>query len=105
MKYMLLIYSPEDAWTPDEWKQCVETSMGICQEMAAKGQFLAASPLHPVATATCLRVRNGQRFVTAGPVSPGFQLPQKAVGLLPEPTTSDHCRVFSDQELSESFST
>ncbi len=67
MKYMLLIYSPENAWSPDEWKQCVETSMGICQEMAAKGQLLAASPLHPVATATTVRVRNWQRLITAGP--------------------------------------
>ncbi len=67
MKYMLLIYSPENAWTPDEWKHCVETSMGICQEMAAQGQFLAASPLHPVATGSTVRVRHGQRIVTTGP--------------------------------------
>ncbi len=67
MKYMLLIYSPENAWSPDEWKECVETSMGICQEMAAKGQFLAASPLHPVATGSTVRVRKGQRSITAGP--------------------------------------
>lgn len=67
MKYMLLIYSPENAWTPEEWKQCVKTSMGICQEMAAKGEFIAASPLHPVATASTVRVRNGERLVTAGP--------------------------------------
>lgn len=67
MKYMLLIYSPENAWTPDEWEKCVETSMGICQEMAAKGQFLAASPLHPSATGSTVRVRNSQRIVTDGP--------------------------------------
>jgi hypothetical protein len=67
MKYMLLIYSPENAWSPDEWKQCVETSLGICQEMAAKGQFLSAAPLHPVATGTTVRVRNGQPLMTAGP--------------------------------------
>jgi len=36
MKYMLLIYSPENAWTPDEWNQCVATSTGICQELAAE---------------------------------------------------------------------
>ena len=67
MKYMLLIYSPETAWSPDEWKQCVETSLGVCQEMAAKGQFLAASPLLPVATGSTVRVRDGQRLITAGP--------------------------------------
>ncbi len=67
MKYMLLIYSPENAWAPDEWKQCVATSMGICQELAAEGKFLTASPLHPVATATTVRVRDGKSLITTGP--------------------------------------
>ncbi len=67
MKYMLLIYSPENAWSPDEWKQCVETSMGICQELAAKGQFISAAPLLPVATGSTIRVRDGRPLITAGP--------------------------------------
>ena len=67
MKYMLLIYSPENAWIPEEWKQCVETSMQICEELAAKGQLISAAPLHPVATATTVRVRDGKPFITAGP--------------------------------------
>ncbi|MEZ6128470.1 MAG: YciI family protein [Planctomycetaceae bacterium] len=67
MKYMLLIYSPEDVWTPGEWNQCVETSMGICQEMAARGQFLSAAPLLPVATGATVRVRDAQHLITAGP--------------------------------------
>jgi hypothetical protein len=67
MKYMLLIYSPENAWIPNEWKQCVETSMQICEELAAKGQLLSAAPLHPVATASTVRVREGKRIITAGP--------------------------------------
>ena len=33
----------------------------------AAGVFLSASPLHPAATATCVRVRDGQRVVTDGP--------------------------------------
>ena len=67
MKYMLLIYSPENAWIPEEWKQCVETSMQICEEMAAKNQLISAAPLHPVATASTVRVRDGKPFITAGP--------------------------------------
>jgi hypothetical protein len=67
MKYMLLIYSPENAWTPEEWKRCVETSMGICQEMAAKGQLISAAPLHPVATGATVRVRDGKQLITTGP--------------------------------------
>jgi len=67
MKYMLLIYSPESAWTQDEWTACTQKSMGICQELAAAGKFLAASPLRPVATAATVRVRNGEHQLTTGP--------------------------------------
>ena len=35
MKYMLLIYSAEDAWTEDERKACVSESLGVCDELAA----------------------------------------------------------------------
>lgn len=67
MRYMLLVYSPEDAWAPDEWGACVQESSGICHELAGKGQFLAASPLHPVATAKSVRVREGRTSITKGP--------------------------------------
>lgn len=67
MKYMLLIYSPENGWTPDEWNQCVATSSQICAELAAQGQLIAAAPLHPVSTAMTVRVRQGERLITAGP--------------------------------------
>ncbi len=67
MKYMLLIYSDENGWTREEWTQCTVDSSAICYELAAKQQFLSASPLHPVATATSVRVRDGKRLVTAGP--------------------------------------
>ncbi len=67
MKYMFLIYSPEDAWTPEEWTQCVVKSSGICHELAAKGQFIGASPLHPVATGSTVRVREGRKLITTGP--------------------------------------
>jgi hypothetical protein len=64
---MLLIYSPESSWTAEEWQQCAAESTAICHELAAKGQFLSASPLHPVATATSVRVRDGKRLITDGP--------------------------------------
>ncbi len=67
MKYMLLIYSPEDAWTADEWKECVGKSLEVCQEIASKGQLLSAAPLHPVRTGKTIRVRNGQAMITTGP--------------------------------------
>ncbi len=67
MKYALLVYSPEEAWTKDEWSACVEKSTAICHDLQAKGQFIAASPLDPIATATSVRIRQGQTLITAGP--------------------------------------
>lgn len=67
MRYMLLVYSPEQAWTPEEWTACVATSLGICRDLQADGRFLAASPLQPVASATSVRVRHGETLITAGP--------------------------------------
>lgn len=67
MKYMLLVYSSEQSWTPEEWTACTVESSALCHELAAKGQFQGASPLHPVATAVSVKVRDGQRLVTKGP--------------------------------------
>lgn len=67
MKYMLLVYSPEKAWTPDEWTACTVESTALCRELQANGQFISASPLHPVATAVSVRVRNGKPLITNGP--------------------------------------
>ena len=67
MKYMLLVYSPEAAWTPDEWTACTVESTAVCHDIQAKGQFISASPLHPIATAASVKVRNGKALVTTGP--------------------------------------
>ena len=58
MKYLLLIYSPEQAWTHDECTACTIASGKICLKLQAQGRFIAAAPLHPVATAASVRVRN-----------------------------------------------
>jgi hypothetical protein len=67
MKYMLLIYSDENAWTQHEREQCYANSVQMTHELHANGQFLGASPLHSVATATSVRVRDGKKLVTDGP--------------------------------------
>ena len=67
MHYMFLMYAPENAWTDDERTACMVESLAICDELAARGQFLDASPLHPVATAATVRVRDGHTLVTDGP--------------------------------------
>lgn len=67
MKYMMLIYSDENAWTDGERQRCYEESTELTHDLHARGQFLGASPLQPVATATSVRVRGGKRLVTDGP--------------------------------------
>ena len=67
MKYLLLIYSEEQAWNPEKREQCYGESMALAQELHANGKYLSANPLHPVSTATSVRVRNGKRVVTDGP--------------------------------------
>jgi hypothetical protein len=67
MKYMLLIYGDEQAWTEAERQECYIESTQLAQQLHASGRFLSASPLQPVATATSVRVRNGKPLVTDGP--------------------------------------
>jgi hypothetical protein len=67
MKYILLIYSDENAWTESEREKCYGESTQLTQDLNANGQFLGASPLDSVATATSVRVRDGKKFVTDGP--------------------------------------
>jgi hypothetical protein len=67
MKYMLLIYGTENAWTEDERKACMIKSLGICDGLAARGKFLGASRLQSVKTAASVRVRDGRALVTDGP--------------------------------------
>jgi hypothetical protein len=67
MKYMLLIYTDEKAYAEGEREKCVTESTQLTHELHARGQYLGASPLHPVATATSVRVRDGKRLVTDGP--------------------------------------
>jgi hypothetical protein len=67
MKYMLLIYGAESCWTEDERRACMIESMGLCEELAARGKLVASAPLYSVTTATSLRVRDGKRLITDGP--------------------------------------
>jgi hypothetical protein len=67
MRYMLLIYGDEQAWTDGERESCYQESTALAHELRAKGQYLATAPLQPVSTATSVRVRDGRRLVTDGP--------------------------------------
>ena len=70
MRYMLLCYDDDNAWEKagqaalDAARQ---EAVGLTHEMHAKGQYVLAAPLHPVSTATSVRVRDGKRLITDGP--------------------------------------
>jgi hypothetical protein len=63
MKYLCLVYADEKLLDEIDDGECM-----ICgQNIAASGRMIAAEPLHPVNTATTLRVRNGKVAFTDGP--------------------------------------
>ena len=67
MKYLLLIYADEKAWSEPERHACYAESTQLAHKLKARGQLLATSPLQSVSTATSIQVRNGKRLVTDGP--------------------------------------
>lgn len=67
MKYMLLVYLNEQALSDTDREHCYVESAQLTQQLNLSGQYLGASPLHPVSTATSVRMRDGKRLVTDGP--------------------------------------
>jgi hypothetical protein len=70
MKYMLLCYDDERAWNqagPEALRSAIEEAVQLAHRIDAREQYLAASPLQPVSTASCVRLRDGKRIVTDGP--------------------------------------
>ena len=67
MKYMLLVYLDEKALSDSDREHCYVESAQLAQDLSTSGKYVSAGPLHPVAMATSVRVRNGKRLVTDGP--------------------------------------
>ena len=70
MKYLCLVYVEErvlNGMPKTERQSLSDESIVFCDELQKKGQLIAASPLHPIETATTVRVRNGKTSTTDGP--------------------------------------
>jgi hypothetical protein len=65
MQYILLIYDNEANAPQDEAE--MKKWFTYTDELRASGAFVAGEALHPVATATTVRVKNGKRLTTDGP--------------------------------------
>ncbi|MEX1042700.1 MAG: YciI family protein [Pirellulaceae bacterium] len=67
MKYLLLIYSQENAWQPEEHQVALAESIELCHTLHEQGRYVHAAPLQPAATAAQVQVREGQTLVSDGP--------------------------------------
>ncbi|MGA8217877.1 MAG: YciI family protein [Solirubrobacterales bacterium] len=70
MKYAFTIYRDEnqrDSATPEQQQEVSRAYGALTEEMEQKGVLVAGEGLYPAATATTIRVRDGERGVTDGP--------------------------------------
>jgi hypothetical protein len=70
MQYALTIYEDQSGWSdlPPEQPRATSAAYGkLTEDMRAAGVFRAGEGLQPAATATTVRVPNGERLVTDGP--------------------------------------
>lgn len=63
MKYLCLVYLDRENWSACSDDMCAAYG----QNLMERGLMTAGEPLHPVETATTVRMRNGQLSVTDGP--------------------------------------
>ena len=70
MKYMLLIYDREQDWgnmSEAEQGAIYGEYMKFGKDIQESGNYLAGAQLHPVASATSVRIREDEQLVTDGP--------------------------------------
>jgi hypothetical protein len=70
MRYMLLIYTKEDAAraaSEEQQKEIMAGHQAVMAETSARGIFKTADPLYPTATATTVRTQNGKVLTIDGP--------------------------------------
>ena len=70
MKYMLLIYEDEKNWVNVDKKtqdQIFGEYMAFTEGIKKSGKHVAGDALHPIQSATTVRVRDGKTLKTDGP--------------------------------------
>jgi hypothetical protein len=70
MQYMLLIHDDEARWsslTEEERGRVYQEYGSYTQELRDKGAYVAGDQLQPTASATTVRIRDGEQLVTDGP--------------------------------------
>jgi hypothetical protein len=69
MRYMLLIYTQEDALarSQEEQQEVMNGHVAVMQEARARGVLESAEPLANTSTATTVRRQNGNPIITDGP--------------------------------------
>jgi hypothetical protein len=70
VQYLLLIHDDERNWPSlgeEERNSVVAEYLALTESMRERGAFLGANRLAPVATASTVRVRDGDEVVTDGP--------------------------------------
>ena len=70
MKYMLTIFTDEAGMTeatPDQIKETMAAYGAFGQAVEDAGVYVTGEGLQPTATATTVRVRDGERLLTDGP--------------------------------------
>ena len=70
MKYLCLIYDEEKklaGMSKDEGEQFMGEYFGFTEGIKASGHYVAGEALHPVASATTIRMRHGKLQTTDGP--------------------------------------
>jgi hypothetical protein len=70
MQYMLLIYGEEDGWeerTEDERNAIYEEYYALSRDLHAQRKLIGSNELQSTASATSVRVRNGETIVSDGP--------------------------------------
>ena len=70
MRYLCLIYENEKAWEalpPAESEAIMGEYFQFTEDIRKNGKYVAGEALHPTASATTVRVRNGKVSTTDGP--------------------------------------